>query len=65
LATTDDEVDLAIGLLERTVGVAPFGRLWWSPFLSIIVLAIVVVLVTSIVTWIISLAVVLVVMAII
>jgi hypothetical protein len=25
LATSDDEIDLAVGLLECTVGVAPFG----------------------------------------
>jgi hypothetical protein len=27
LVTTDDEVDLAVGLLECTIGVAPF--VWW------------------------------------
>jgi hypothetical protein len=27
LATCDDEVDLAVSLLECTIGVAPFG--WW------------------------------------
>jgi hypothetical protein len=65
LATADDEVDLAVGLLECTIGVAPFGRWRWSSFLPIIVLTIVVVLATSIVPWIISLVVALVVMAVI
>jgi hypothetical protein len=65
LATTDDEVDLAVGLLECTIGVAPFGRWWWSSFLPIVVLAIVVVLATSVVTWIIPSVVTLVVMEIV
>jgi hypothetical protein len=49
LATTDDEVDLTVGLLECTIGVAPFG--WWRrcPLLAVVVLAVVVVLATSIV----------------
>jgi hypothetical protein len=49
LATSDDEVDLAVSLLECTIGVAPFG--WWRrrPLLPVIVLVIVVVLATSIV----------------
>jgi hypothetical protein len=49
LATTDDEVDLAVGLLECTIGVAPFG--WWQRclLLAVVVMAIVIVLVTSII----------------
>jgi hypothetical protein len=49
LATSDDEVDLAVGLLECTVGVAPFG--WWQrcPLLTVAVLEFVVVLATSII----------------
>jgi hypothetical protein len=47
LATSDDEVDFSVGRLERTIGVAPFGRWWWSPLFSIVVMAIVVVLTTS------------------
>jgi hypothetical protein len=50
MATTDDEVDLTVSILECTIGVAPFGWWWWSPFLAIIVMAIVVVLATSIIT---------------
>jgi hypothetical protein len=50
LATSDDEVDLAVGLLEYTVGVAPFG--WWRrcPLLAVVVWAVVIVLATSIIT---------------
>jgi hypothetical protein len=50
LETSDDEVDLAVSLLECTIGVAPFG--WWRrcPFLTVFVLAVVVVLATSIIT---------------
>jgi hypothetical protein len=49
LAITDNEVDLAVGLLECTIGVAPFG--WWRrcPLLAVVVLAVVAVLATSIV----------------
>jgi hypothetical protein len=49
LATSDNEVDLVVSLLECTIGVAPFG--WWRrrPLLPVIVLSIVVVLVMSIV----------------
>jgi hypothetical protein len=65
LATADDEVDLAVGILECTIGVAPFGRWRWSSFLPIIVLAILVVLAMSIVVWIISPVVAPVVMAVI
>jgi hypothetical protein len=50
LATSDDEVDLTVGLLECTVGVAPFG--WWRrcPLLTVVVWAVVIVLATSIIT---------------
>jgi hypothetical protein len=50
LVTTDDEVDLAVGLLECTIGVAPFG--WWQRclLLAVVILAFVVILVTSIFT---------------
>jgi hypothetical protein len=49
LATTNDEVDLAVGLLECTIGVSPFG--WWRrcPLLAVVVLVVVVVLATSII----------------
>jgi hypothetical protein len=54
LATSDDEVDLAVSLLECSIGVAPFG--WWRrcPLLSVAVLAIVVVLATSVILTIIT-----------
>jgi hypothetical protein len=50
LATFDDEVDLAVDLLECIVGVAPFG--WWRrcPLLTVVVWAVVIVLATSIIT---------------
>jgi hypothetical protein len=50
LATTDDEVDLTVGLLECTIGVAPFG--WWrrGPLFAVAVLVIMVVLATSVIT---------------
>jgi hypothetical protein len=54
LATSDDEVDLAVSLLECTIGVAPIGRWWRRPLLPAAVLAIVVVLATSIIMPIIS-----------
>jgi hypothetical protein len=63
LATSDDEVDLAVSLLERTIGVAPFGQWRWSPFLPVVV--VVIVLATSIITSIFSSVVALVVVAII
>jgi hypothetical protein len=63
--TGNDEVDLKVGLLDRAIGVAPFGRWRWSPFLRIIVVAIVVVLVMSIIVSIISLVVALVIVVII
>jgi hypothetical protein len=50
LATTNNEVDLTVGLLGRTIGVAHFGRWQWSPFLAVIVAGTVVVLATSIIT---------------
>jgi hypothetical protein len=49
LATTDNEVDLAVDLLECTIGVAPFGWRRRCPLLAVVVLAVVVVLATSIV----------------
>jgi hypothetical protein len=54
-----------VGLLERTIGVAPFRRWRWSPFLLIVVVVIVVVLVTSIITSVISSVIALVVVAIV
>jgi hypothetical protein len=50
LATSDDEVDLAVGLLECTVRVAPIG--WWRrcPLLTVVVWAVVIVMATSIIT---------------
>jgi hypothetical protein len=48
--TTDDEVDLAVGLLKCTILVAPFGRWRWSPLLLVVVMLIVVVLATSIIS---------------
>jgi hypothetical protein len=50
LATSDDEVDLAVSLLERTIGVAPFGQWRRSPLLPVPVLVIVVVLATSVIS---------------
>jgi hypothetical protein len=54
LATSDEEVDLAVGLLECTIGVAPFGRWWWSPLLAIVVTGTVVILAMSIITPVVS-----------
>jgi hypothetical protein len=50
LATSDNEVDLAVGLLKCTVGVAPFG--WWRrcPLLTVVVLAVLAVLAMSIIS---------------
>jgi hypothetical protein len=56
--TGNDEVDLKVGLLERAIGVAPFGRWRWSPFLRIIVVAIVVVLAMSIISLVVALVIV-------
>jgi hypothetical protein len=50
LATSDNEVDLAVSLLERTIGVAPFGQWRRGPLLSVAVLVIVVILAMSIIT---------------
>jgi nicotinic acetylcholine receptor alpha-3 len=50
LATSDNEVDLEVGLLECTIGVAPFG--WWRrcPLLTVVVWVVVIVLATLIIT---------------
>jgi hypothetical protein len=58
LATSDDEVDLAVGLLECAIGVAPFGRWWWSPLLAVVVAGTVVILATSIIASVVSLVIV-------
>jgi hypothetical protein len=50
LATSNDEVDLAVGLLECTIGVAPFGRWRRRPFLPVVVWSVVVVLATLVIT---------------
>jgi hypothetical protein len=65
LATSNDEVDLAVGLLECTIGVAPFGQWWWSPLLPVVVVGTVVVLVTLIITLVVSSVVVTIIMVII
>jgi hypothetical protein len=65
LATSHDEIDLAVGLLECTVGVAPFGRWRWSPLLAVVVTGTVVVLATSIITPVVSLVIVTIIAAII
>jgi hypothetical protein len=65
LETTDDEVDFTVGLLKRTIGVAPFGRWRRSPLLTVVVVVTVVVLATSIITSVVSLVVVTIIMAII
>jgi hypothetical protein len=54
LATSNDEVDLAVGLLECTIGVALFGRWWWSSLLPVVVAGTVFVLATSIITSVVS-----------
>jgi hypothetical protein len=54
-----------VGLLECTIGVAPFGRWWWSPLLPVVVAGTVVVLATSIITSVVSSTVVTVITAII
>jgi hypothetical protein len=53
------------GLLKRAIGVAPFGRSWWSLFLPVVVVVIVLVLATSIITLVFSSVVALVVVVII
>jgi hypothetical protein len=54
LASFNNEVDLVVGLVECTIGIAPFGRWWWSPLLPVVVAGIVVVLATSIITSVVS-----------
>jgi hypothetical protein len=54
LATSDNEVDLAVSLLECTIRVAPFGRWRRGPVFPVAVLAIVVILATSIITPVVS-----------
>jgi hypothetical protein len=50
LETTNGEVDLSVGGLERVIGVAPFWRWWWRTLLAVVVVAVVVVLATTIIT---------------
>jgi hypothetical protein len=57
LTTTDDEVDLSVGRLERTIGVAPLRRWWQRPLFAIVVVEIMVILATSIIASIVSLVV--------
>jgi hypothetical protein len=57
LATFDDEVDLAVGLLKCAIGVALFRWWWWSSFLPVVVVVIVVVLVMSTIALVIALVV--------
>jgi hypothetical protein len=54
LATSNDEVDLAVGLLKCTIGVAPFGQWWRGPLLLVVVVVTVVVLTTSIIMSVVS-----------
>jgi hypothetical protein len=65
LTTSNDEVDLAVGLLECAIGVAPFGRWWWSPLFAVVAAGTVVVLATSIITPVVSSVIVTIIMAII
>jgi hypothetical protein len=65
LATSNDEIDLTVDLLECTIGVAPFGRWRWSPLLAVVVVGTVVVLATSIIMPVVSSVVVTIIMAII
>jgi hypothetical protein len=65
LASADDEIDLSVSRLEHTVGVAPFRQWWWSPFFSIVVVAVVAVLATSVITSVISAIIALVVMEVV
>jgi hypothetical protein len=65
LATADDEIDLSVGSLECTIGVAPFRQWWWSMFFSIVVVTVVVVLATSVIASVIPVIIALVVTAII
>jgi hypothetical protein len=65
LATSHDEIDLAVSLLERTIGVARFGRWRWSPLLAVVVAGTVVILAMSIITPVVSLVIVMIFAAII
>jgi hypothetical protein len=65
LATSNDEVDLAVGLLECAIGVALFGRWRWSPLLAVVAAGTMVVLATSIITPVVSSVVVTIIMAVI
>jgi hypothetical protein len=65
LATTNNEVDLTVGLLEHAIGVAPFGRWQGSPLLPVVVVGIVVVLAMSIIMSVVSSVVVTIIMVII
>jgi hypothetical protein len=65
LATSNDEVDLAVSLLECPIGVAAFGWWRWSSLLPVVVAGTVVVLATSIITLVVSSVVVTITMAII
>jgi ABC-type transport system involved in cytochrome bd biosynthesis fused ATPase/permease subunit len=49
LSTTNDEVDLPVGGLKHTIGVAPFWWRWWRVFLAVVVV-VVVILATTIIT---------------
>jgi dolichyl-phosphate-mannose--protein O-mannosyl transferase len=50
LSTTNDEVDLPVGGLKHTIGVAPFWWRWWRAFLAVVVVVVVVILATTIIT---------------
>jgi hypothetical protein len=65
LATIDNEVDLLVSYLERTIRVTPFWWWWWRALLGVIVIAVVVVLATSIIMPIIAAVIALVITAII
>jgi hypothetical protein len=64
LAATDNEINFSIGS-QCTTGVAPFGRRWWRPFFSIVVVTVVVVLATSVIASVIPTIIAVVIMAII
>jgi hypothetical protein len=65
LATSNDEIDLTVDLLECTIGVAPFGRWRWSSLLAVVVVGTVVVLATSIIMPVVSSVIVTIIMVII
>jgi hypothetical protein len=65
LATSHDEIDLAVGLLECTIGVAPFGRWRWILLLAVVVAGTVVILATSIIMPVVSLVIVTIIVVII